>query len=112
MAKLHDPLGVAAPYLLKAKVIFRDNCDRKLGWDAQLPEDLKSRWEKWLDSLPSELIFPRSISRDRVVTTAIYNHGFSDASIMGCCAVVYVGTKQGEVLSQGLFGIQSKTGVI
>ena len=32
----------------------------------------------------------------------IYTHGFTDASILGCCAVVYVVTKQGELVSQGL----------
>jgi hypothetical protein len=41
MAKIYDPLGLAAPILLTAKVIFRDICDSKLRWDADLPEELK-----------------------------------------------------------------------
>ncbi|CAB4021136.1 Hypothetical predicted protein, partial [Paramuricea clavata] len=102
MAKLYDPLGIAAPYLLTAKVIFRDICDRKLGWDVELPKDLKSRWERWLDSLPSVLTFPRSIPRDRASITEIHIHGFADASILGCCAVIYVVAKQGELVSRGL----------
>jgi hypothetical protein len=102
MAKLYDPLGIAAPYLLTAKVNFRDICDRKLGWDVELPKDLKSRWERWLDSLPSVLTFPRSIPRERASITEIYIHGFADASILGCCAVIYVVAKQGELVSRGL----------
>ena len=45
MAKVYDPLGLAAPILLTAKVIFRDICDSKLRWDADLPEELKRRWK-------------------------------------------------------------------
>ncbi|XP_028405809.1 uncharacterized protein LOC114528390 [Dendronephthya gigantea] len=107
MARVYDPLGLASPYLLTAKVIFRDICDRKLGWDAELPKDLKDRWKRWLDRLPGSLTFPRSIPRERVVTTEIYIHGFADASILGCCAAVYVVTKQGALVSQGL--LVSKT---
>ena len=107
MAQLYDPLGVAGPYLLTAKVIFPDICDRKLGWDPELPKDLKSQWERWLESLPSVLTFPRSIPRERVLTTEIYIHGFADASILGCCAAIYVVAKQGELACQGL--LVSKT---
>ena len=98
MAKLYDPLGIAAPYLLTVKVIFWDICDRKLGWDAKL----RHRWMGWLDSLPSILTFSRSIPRERLSITEINIHGFAVASILGCCSVIYVVIKQGEVTSQGL----------
>ena len=58
--------------------------------------------ETCLDSLPSELSFPRSIPQERAAIIEIYIHGFTDASILRCCAVVYVVTKQGELVSQGL----------
>ena len=77
-------------------------CDRKLGWDVELPKDLKSRWARWLDSLPSVLTFPRSIPRERASITEIHIHGFADASILGCCGVIYVVAKQGELVSRGL----------
>jgi hypothetical protein len=63
MAKIYDLLGLAAPILLTTKVIFRDICDSKLGWDADLPEELKQRWEKWLKNLPVQLKMPRAIPR-------------------------------------------------
>ena len=43
MAKLYDLLGVAALYLRIAKVTFRDICDRKIAWDAQLPKGIRKR---------------------------------------------------------------------
>ena len=101
--KVYDPLGIASPYLLTAKVIFRDICDLKLGWDTELPKDLKNRWERWLDSLHGALTCPRSIPRVRIATTEIYIHGFADANIVGYyCAVIYVVTKQSDIVSQGL----------
>ena len=111
MAQLNDPLGVAGPYLLIAKVIFHDICDRMLGWDAELPQDLKNWWEKWLNNLPGDVTFSKSIPRERkrVVKTEIYIHGFSDASILGRCAVVYKVRRQGEVFSRTAC-IQSQIG--
>ena len=97
LAKVYDPLGIAAPILLTAKVIFRDICDQKLGWDANLPNDLRERWAR----LPRMLTVPRSICRERAPTTEIVLHGFADASILGCCAVVFAIVKQGAQVSQG-----------
>ena len=101
MAKIYDPLGLAAPILLTAKVIFRDICDSKLGWDADLPEELKRRWEKWLKNLPVQLKMPRAIPREIGVIVELILHGFADASLLGCCAVIYAVIKQAGVISQG-----------
>ena len=101
MARIYDPLGLAAPILLTAKVIFRDICDFKLRWDADLPEQLKRRWEKWLESLPVQLTMPRAIPRDIGVVTELILHGFADASLLGCCAVIYAVVKQIGTTSQG-----------
>ena len=47
IANIYDPMGIASPLLLTAKLIFRDICERKIPWDSELPDDLKKRWEKW-----------------------------------------------------------------
>ena len=46
IAKFYDHLGIASPYLLTAKVVFRDICYRKPGRDTELPKDLRNRWER------------------------------------------------------------------
>ena len=107
MARIYDPLGLAAPILLTAKVLFRDICDRKLSWDAELPMDLRKRWEKWLKGLPIYLIMPRSIPYESEASTDIVLRGFADASIIGCCAVIYAVIKQGKEILQGF--LVSKT---
>ena len=96
IAKIYDPLGIASPLLLTAKLIFRDICERKIPWDIELPDDLKKRWEKWLKQLPLEILIPRCIPQYKDEIMSIELHGFSDASISGCCATVYAVVKQEE----------------
>ena len=38
IAKVYDPLGITSPVMLVAKLLYRDICDGKISWDAQLPE--------------------------------------------------------------------------
>ena len=95
MAKVYDPLGLAAPILLTAI------CDSKLKWDADLPEELKRRWEKWLKNVPVQLKMPRAIPREIGVIVELILHGFAHASLLGCCAVIYAVVKQTGVISQG-----------
>ena len=33
IAAIYDPLGLASPIVLRAKILYREICDRKLGWD-------------------------------------------------------------------------------
>ncbi|XP_060084978.1 uncharacterized protein LOC132564341 [Ylistrum balloti] len=48
---LYDPLGFAAPVVLKGKLLFRDLISSTLGWDDPLPEDSRRDWELWKRSL-------------------------------------------------------------
>ena len=49
MARVYDPLGMVAPVTLVSKEIYRENCDRKLSCDEELPPDVKKRWRKWIN---------------------------------------------------------------
>ncbi|XP_060075760.1 uncharacterized protein LOC132555429 [Ylistrum balloti] len=42
---LYDPLGFAAPVVLKRKLLFRDLISSTVGWDDPLPEDSRRDWE-------------------------------------------------------------------
>ena len=52
MAKIYDPLGLVSPLTLGRKLLYRDACEARVAWDAQLPGDLTSRWAKWERGLP------------------------------------------------------------
>ena len=108
IASIYDPLGLVSPAVLTAKVIFRDICDRKLSWDVQLPNDLRKQWLKWMKTLPSQVSIPRLIPTEGKEITLIELHGFADASILGCCAVVYAVVRQGNQICQGLLASKSR----
>ena len=61
MAKVYDPLGLAAPLTLVGKLIYRDACQQKEAWDAELSKELVRRWEKWEMGLPKKVEVPRAL---------------------------------------------------
>ena len=46
MARVYDPLGIAAPVVLKAKTLYLKACEVNLPWEKQLPESLIKQWQK------------------------------------------------------------------
>jgi len=55
-----------------------------------------------------EILIPRCIPQYKDEITSIELHGFSDASISGCCATVYAVVKQEEEVAQGLLVAKSR----
>ncbi|KAL7868352.1 hypothetical protein SRHO_G00097360 [Serrasalmus rhombeus] len=53
IGSVYDPLGILAPVVLPAKAILQELCRLKIGWDDDLPENMKKRWSSWLTSLPA-----------------------------------------------------------
>eukprot|EP00794_Sanderia_malayensis_P007378 gene7378-biopygen5953 len=93
VAAIYDPIGGASPVTILGKIIYHEVCMRKLGWDAQIAEDLLKRWRKWLTSLKEHpvLTFDRCLiayPEERIAS--IEMHGFADSSIAACCAVIYL----------------------
>ena len=108
IAKVYDPLGIASPVMLVAKLLYRDICDGKISWDAQLPEPLLNRWKVWQISLMEEITVPRPLALYRVAVTAIELNSFGDASSQGVCAAVYAVVYQGGEVTQGLVCARSR----
>lgn len=61
IASLYDPFGFIAPFSLSGKRILQDLCNRGIGWDDPLPEDIMPRWEEWITGLLTlkEISIPR-----------------------------------------------------
>ncbi|KAK0145621.1 hypothetical protein N1851_015479 [Merluccius polli] len=68
---VYDPLGFLAPLLLPVKLILRDLCKEKKGWDEEIDEKPRRTWMKWLTNLTrlSELSLNHGFS-----TGAVENH--------------------------------------
>lgn len=102
IASLFDPLGFIAPFTLSGKRILQELCHRGIGWDDPLPEDIKPRWEEWINGLLKlkEISIPRCYHpHDFHNIIRVELHHFSDASCVGygMCSYLRYKNDQGEV---------------
>ena len=51
ISKIYDPLGLAAPLLLKGKRILQTLCKSNFSWDDLVSDDYIVKWEKWKKEL-------------------------------------------------------------
>ena len=93
VSSVYDLLGMAAPFVLPAKLLLQDLCRKGLAWDDEIPSNYLSRWRVCLNGLPKlyqvsvdRCIKPRSDGR--IVSSEI--HHFCDASQSAYGAVSYL----------------------
>ena len=87
MAKIFDPAGILTPFVLIAKLIFRETWLKELLWDENLPSDLATRFQDWYYHLGHEPIStPRQFATDGPLSLFV----FCDASKEAYAAVAYV----------------------
>ncbi|XP_072177022.1 uncharacterized protein [Diadema setosum] len=93
MSSVYDPFGIAAPYVLKAKMILQELCQAKLDWDQSIPEKQRKEWEHWMDELHNleqvkidRCLKPKNFGK---VTNAHLHH-FADSSKNGYGVVTYL----------------------
>ena len=108
VAKVYDPLGLAAPLTLEGKLLYRDACQQKKAWDAELPQDLVKRWKKSEMNPPEKVEVPRSLVPAREPIQAIALHAFGDASAQGVAAAVYAVVEQETGVKQGLVAAKAR----
>ncbi|XP_051784871.1 uncharacterized protein LOC127528375, partial [Erpetoichthys calabaricus] len=93
VSSVYDPLGFLAPALLPAKLILRDLCKEKFGWDEQVEVKHIQKWKKWMDDL--QLLVDYKVNRCfkptgfGTIKTAQMHH-FADASEDGYGTVTYL----------------------
>ena len=93
VCSIFDPLGLAAPYILPAKILLHDICRNKSEWDAEISGTDLRRWQQWLYDLPKlkELFIDRCLKPiDFGAVSCIQLHYFADASEQGYGIVVYI----------------------
>ena len=79
---------------MRAKKLLQDLCkDEKLGWDDELTEPYRNRWENWRSELPmlERILVPRCVKPiDFGEVKSRQVHMFSDASSVGFGSVAYL----------------------
>jgi hypothetical protein len=91
-AKVFDPLGLASPVLISAKIMIQQCWKAKLHWDDELPPGIRLEWEEWIEALIQLHYYrvPRALFLPNAKVVEI--HAFSDACQWACAAVVYART--------------------
>ena len=93
ISQVYDPIGITAPYILKAKKILQTCCKEKIPWDEKVPSEQQKQWKDWLEELPkleqlkiNRCYKPKDFGK--VVNKQL--HHFSDASQDGYGTVSYL----------------------
>jgi hypothetical protein len=97
VSSVYDPLGLASPFILPAKILLQDLCRKSLDWNDEIPSGYKLIWQKWLDNLPklAEFSIPRCFKPSNfgeIVGSQL--HHFSDASQAAYAAASYIQYRQ------------------
>jgi hypothetical protein len=91
IAKIHDPLDIAGPFTVTAKLLLQQICHNENSWDTELDAEDKQQWLRWKSQLPmlQKLSIPRLLPiPDHGGRLEI--HGFGDASPRAYGAAVFV----------------------
>ena len=93
-ASLFDPLGIVAPFILRAKVLMQHLWTLNLTWDERLAETESKTWENWPEELKllKEVHVPRCMKPVAGEVTSHQLHVFCDASETAFGAVIYLRT--------------------
>ena len=91
VSAVFDPLGIAAPFTVRAKVMMQHLWCRHLEWDEPLPEPELSLWVEWLREAEklSEVTLQRCVTPEGTETARRELHVFCDASESAFGAVAY-----------------------
>ena len=86
VSSVYDPLGFLAPVILTGRQILQSLCRDRSDWDDPVPASLRSKWERWRNSLQhlEKLKIQRCYKPHTFgELTSVQLHHFSDASDHG-----------------------------
>ena len=91
IATLFDPVGLLAPFTIRAKILLQDMWTAGLEWDEEMDESLSNSARSWFTELHDlqRLKIPRCLQEIEQEIQAVTLHTFVDASEEAYGAVVY-----------------------
>ena len=108
IVRIYDPLGVASPFTLCGKLLYRDACNLRIGWDEQLPSDLADKWAKWESRSPERITFMRALVQYQEPISSISLYVFGDASGLGVAATAFAVISQPSGVTQGVVAAKAR----
>ncbi|XP_043190423.1 uncharacterized protein LOC122364269 [Amphibalanus amphitrite] len=100
VSTIFDPLGIAAPVTVRAKMMMQRLWWKHLEWDEPLPEPELSQWLEWLSEAEklNEVVMQRCVNPSDPGTLRRQLHVFCDASESAFGAVAYWRTTSSDGL--------------
>ena len=99
VARIFDPIGYTAPFVIRAKVGLQKLWEGGYEWDEDLPDDYQGEWKKFFEEMEElkTVSFERCLSPNDVVGKPLLCI-FSDASMdaFGACAYLRWETNNGD----------------
>ena len=94
VAAVYDPLGRAAPLIVKAKIKLRELGIKGLNWKDVVTGEDKSWWQRWFSTLKhlNSIRMPRNIQPNKKNIKSSKLLTFCDASEEAVAAAVYLNT--------------------
>ncbi|XP_035211551.1 uncharacterized protein LOC118185757 isoform X1 [Stegodyphus dumicola] len=89
-ARIFDPIGLIAPFVIRIKLLLQEIWERACDWDEELPEDLQQKWITWCKEIEKliDVTIPRYCFLD-CENEQSEVHVFCDASPSAYGTVVY-----------------------
>lgn len=90
LMSLFDPLGLASPVTVQAKLILQEVWRRGTAWDEKIDNDLATKWRQWIEHLKAlrDVRIPRCYLHYSQAAS-LQLHMFVDASETAYSAVAY-----------------------
>ncbi|XP_068671092.1 uncharacterized protein [Montipora foliosa] len=104
---IYDPLAIVSPTMALGKHIYRQACDEKKLWNAEVSSQLRDEWFKWTKQLKTVEI-PRSVATLIGEIRGVHLHHLADASNVECCAAAVAVVEQQGGMSKGLLTSKSR----
>jgi len=95
IGSVYDPLGIASPFILPARILLQELCRNRADWDEKLSGSDLETWIKWINNLPllESIQIPRCVMpkfTEFGSTKKIELHHFADACDKGYGSVSYL----------------------
>ncbi len=93
VSSIYDPFGLVAPCILPAKLLLRQLCQDKWGWDQNIPGKQAQKWFMWQEEIEqlSNFSVSRCFKPDHFgLTMSAQLYHFADASEIGYGTVSYL----------------------
>ncbi|XP_068680736.1 uncharacterized protein [Montipora foliosa] len=107
LGAIYDLLGIVSPTMAQGKHIYRQPCDEKKEWNAEVSSQLRDEWFKWTKQLKTVEI-PRSVATLIGKIMGVHLHLFADTSNLACCAAAVAVVEQQGGMSKGLLTSKSR----